>query len=233
MPENHQFHSFVTTLVSNAITVGYRRRSLRRRPADPAAADGGLSPEGAARALLHAAALRGDVSRRRLSLHVRGLDRGPGRGRHHHRMRRRQLLPRRIRCGGTRWPSSSSRRNTAFPTFLPRAAALSPTCPALRPFADWIEQLAVEQVTGGCGGGNYCPLVEQHARADGRVHRQDVQTPVIGGSKVRSIGTLGRYRPCHARLSQSVFVGRLLAGSSVADPIVEALSLPARLFRRC
>jgi hypothetical protein len=25
-------------------------------------------------------------------------------------------------------------------------------------FADWIEQLAAEQITGGCGGDNYCPL---------------------------------------------------------------------------
>ena len=29
------------------------------------------------------------------------------------------------------------------------------TCPSL--FADWIEELAAEQITGGCGGGNYCP----------------------------------------------------------------------------
>jgi hypothetical protein len=29
-------------------------------------------------------------------------------------------------------------------------------CPSA--FADWIEQLAAEQITGGCGGGNYCPL---------------------------------------------------------------------------
>ena len=29
-------------------------------------------------------------------------------------------------------------------------------CPSL--FADWIEQLAAENITGGCGGGNYCPL---------------------------------------------------------------------------
>ena len=28
-------------------------------------------------------------------------------------------------------------------------------CPSL--FADWIEQLAAEQITGGCGGGNFCP----------------------------------------------------------------------------
>jgi len=29
-------------------------------------------------------------------------------------------------------------------------------CPST--FANWIEQLASEQITGGCGGGNYCPL---------------------------------------------------------------------------
>ena len=29
-------------------------------------------------------------------------------------------------------------------------------CPSL--FADWIEQLAEEQITTGCGGPNYCPL---------------------------------------------------------------------------
>ena len=28
-------------------------------------------------------------------------------------------------------------------------------CPSL--YADWIEQLAAEGITGGCGGGNYCP----------------------------------------------------------------------------
>jgi hypothetical protein len=28
-------------------------------------------------------------------------------------------------------------------------------CPG--PFTDWIEQLWLEGITGGCGGGNYCP----------------------------------------------------------------------------
>ncbi len=32
------------------------------------------------------------------------------------------------------------------------------TCPSL--FADWIEQLATEQITGGCGSGNYCPSAD-------------------------------------------------------------------------
>jgi hypothetical protein len=29
-------------------------------------------------------------------------------------------------------------------------------CPST--FADWIEFLAAEGITSGCGGGNYCPL---------------------------------------------------------------------------
>ena len=29
-------------------------------------------------------------------------------------------------------------------------------CPS--PFADWIEKLAADEITGGCGGANYCPL---------------------------------------------------------------------------
>ena len=33
---------------------------------------------------------------------------------------------------------------------------LDVACPSA--FADWIEQLAAEGITGGCGGGNYCPL---------------------------------------------------------------------------
>ena len=33
-----------------------------------------------------------------------------------------------------------------------------PDVPCPSPFADWIEQLAAENITGGCGGGNYCPL---------------------------------------------------------------------------
>jgi hypothetical protein len=36
-------------------------------------------------------------------------------------------------------------------------------CPG-NPFADWIEELAAEGITGGCGGGNYCP--SQSVRRD-------------------------------------------------------------------
>jgi len=40
----------------------------------------------------------------------------------------------------------------------PACAGIFPdvACPSL--FADWIEELASEGITAGCGGGNYCPL---------------------------------------------------------------------------
>ena len=52
-------------------------------------------------------------------------------------------------------------------------------CPST--FADWIEQLAAEGITGGCGGGNVLPRQPRHARADVRVPaegraRRDVHT---------------------------------------------------------
>ena len=37
-------------------------------------------------------------------------------------------------------------------------------CPST--FADWIEQLSAEMITGGCGGGNYCP---QNANTRGQM----------------------------------------------------------------
>jgi hypothetical protein len=44
-------------------------------------------------------------------------------------------------------------------SFVPPACAgqfLDVPCPSQ--YADWIEELAAESITGGCGGGNYCPL---------------------------------------------------------------------------
>jgi hypothetical protein len=72
-------------------------------------------------------------------------------------------------CGGGNYcPGAVVRRDqmAAFllkaehgSSYVPPACAgafADVACPSL--FADWIEQLAAEQVTGGCGGGNYCPL---------------------------------------------------------------------------
>ena len=39
----------------------------------------------------------------------------------------------------------------------PQCGGVFPDVPCPSPFADWIEQLNAEGITGGCGGGNYCP----------------------------------------------------------------------------
>jgi hypothetical protein len=39
----------------------------------------------------------------------------------------------------------------------PVATGIFPDVPVGSFAADWIEQLAAEGITGGCGGGNYCP----------------------------------------------------------------------------
>ena len=39
----------------------------------------------------------------------------------------------------------------------PGCASLFPDVACPSPFADWIERLAAESITGGCGGGDYCP----------------------------------------------------------------------------
>ena len=71
-------------------------------------------------------------------------------------------------CGGNLYcPTSNVRRDQMAvfllkaehgPSYVPPAcmgAFGDVACPS--PFADWIEQLAAEQITSGCGGGNYCP----------------------------------------------------------------------------
>jgi len=71
-------------------------------------------------------------------------------------------------CGGGNYCPSSPVRRDQMAVFLLKAlkgAAYVPAacngvfgdvpCPSL--FADWIEQLAADGVTAGCGGGNYCP----------------------------------------------------------------------------
>ncbi len=71
-------------------------------------------------------------------------------------------------CGGGLYCPGNPVRRDQMAVFLLKAehgAAYVPpdctgtfgdvACPS--PFADWIERLAAEGVTGGCGGGNYCP----------------------------------------------------------------------------
>jgi len=72
-------------------------------------------------------------------------------------------------CGGGNYCPQNPVRRDQMAVFLlkaehgssyvpPACVGTFPDVPCPSTFADWIEQLAAEQITGGCGGGNYCPL---------------------------------------------------------------------------
>ena len=71
-------------------------------------------------------------------------------------------------CGGSNFCPTSPVRRDQMAVFLlkaehgsayapPACAGLFADVPCPSAFANWIEQLSAEQITGGCGGGNYCP----------------------------------------------------------------------------
>ena len=71
-------------------------------------------------------------------------------------------------CGGSNYCPAALVSRAQMAAFLLKSehgsTYVPPTCvgvfadvPCPSPFADWIEQLANENVTAGCGGGNYCP----------------------------------------------------------------------------
>jgi cysteine-rich repeat protein len=71
-------------------------------------------------------------------------------------------------CGGGAYCPANSVTRAQMAVFLLKAkhgsSYVPPACTGIFPdvtcpgtFADWIEQLAAEGVTAGCGGGNYCP----------------------------------------------------------------------------
>jgi hypothetical protein len=45
------------------------------------------------------------------------------------------------------------------PGYIPPACTAAPfgDVPASSPFCRWIQELVARGITGGCGGGNYCP----------------------------------------------------------------------------
>ncbi|MEX0879792.1 MAG: IPT/TIG domain-containing protein [Thermoanaerobaculia bacterium] len=72
-------------------------------------------------------------------------------------------------CGGNNYCPANPVRRDQMAVFLLKAkygsSYVPPLCngdfldvPCPSTFANWIEQLAAELITGGCGGGNYCPL---------------------------------------------------------------------------
>ena len=75
------------------------------------------------------------------------------------RVRRHKLLSRGPRSPASRCRSScSSPRKGPASTPPPCTAPTFGDVPCSSPFAKWIEELARRGITGGCGGGNYCPL---------------------------------------------------------------------------
>ncbi len=71
-------------------------------------------------------------------------------------------------CGGGNYCPAAAVRRDQMAVFLlksehgsdyvpPACSGVFADVPCVSPFAPWIEQLAAEGVTGGCGGGNYCP----------------------------------------------------------------------------
>jgi hypothetical protein len=156
VPSSHQFYSFVTTLVSNAITVGVGggnygvdQATLRQQMAVFLL----KARHGLCYTPPPCTGVFGDVPCPSTfadwieALAAEGISGG---------------------CGnGNFCPTNAVRRDQMAPFLLkaehgssyvpPACAGLFPDVPCPSLFADWIEQLAAEGITGGCGGGNYCP----------------------------------------------------------------------------
>ena len=157
VPEAQQFHAFVTTLVSNGITVGVGggnygvdQPTLRQQMAvfllkarhglcyTPPACSGTFTD----------VACPSTFADWIEALAAEGITGG---------------------CGGSNYCPTSPVRRDQMAVFLlkaehgsnyapPQCAGVfsDVACPSA--FADWIERLAAEGITGGCGNGNYCPL---------------------------------------------------------------------------
>ena len=154
--ETHQFHSFVTTLVSNAITVGVGggmygvdQPTLRQQMAVFLL----KSRHGLCYVPPPCTGTFNDVPCPSTfanwieALAAEGITGGCGNGNY---------------C-----PTTPVRRDTMAvfllkskygPSYLPPACTgLFADVPCPGPFANWVERLSTENITGGCGGGNYCP----------------------------------------------------------------------------
>jgi hypothetical protein len=157
VPDSHQFHPFVTTLVSNGITVGVGggnygvdQATLRQQMAVfILKAEHGLcfTPPACVGTFLDVPCSSNFASWIE-AMAAEGITGG---------------------CGNGNFCPTNPVRRDQMAVFLlkgehgsaytpPQCQGTFPdvTCPSQ--FADWIEQLAAEQITGGCGGGLYCPL---------------------------------------------------------------------------
>jgi hypothetical protein len=156
VPGSHQFYSFVTTLVSNAITVGVGggnygvdQPTLRQQMAVFIL----KAKHGLCYTPPPCQGVFGDVPCSSSfapwieAMAAEGITGG---------------------CGGGNFCPANPVRRDQMAVFLLKgehgSSYAPPSCvgafadvPCPSFFADWIEQLAAEQITGGCGNGNYCP----------------------------------------------------------------------------
>ena len=156
VPEGQQFHSWVTTLVSNAITVGIggglygvNQPTLRQQMAVFLL----KAKHGLCYVPPPCAGTFGDVACPSTfaawieALAAEGISGG---------------------CGGGNYCPANPVRRDQMAVFILKAkygsGHVPPACtgvyadvPCPSTFANWIEQLGAEEITGGCGGGNYCP----------------------------------------------------------------------------
>ena len=156
VPNSQQFHLYVTTLVSNAITAGIggglygvNDNTLRQQMAVFIL----KAKHGLCYTPPPCAGIFGDVPCPSTfanwieAMSAEGITGG---------------------CGGGNFCPQNPVRRDQMAVFLlkaehgsgyvpPACAGIFPDVPCPSQFANWIEQLYHENVTGGCGGGNYCP----------------------------------------------------------------------------
>ena len=159
VPGSHPFHSWIETLVRKKITAGcgagdFCPEALVTRAQAAvlllkAAFGASYMPPGATGTIFADVPLGSFADRWIEDLSRRGISTGCG--------------------GGNYCPSTPVRRDQMAVLLLKAEHGSSYTPPACAPpgiyadvpcpgaFSDWIEQLAAENVTGGCGSGNYCP----------------------------------------------------------------------------
>ena len=141
---------------------GHRQRSLRRQRQHVEAADGRVPPARASTACAtcrRPAPARSSATSPVRRRSARGSRTSPARG--SPAVVAAGITARRTPCAATRWPCSCSRPNTVRRTSRRPAPAPSTTSTCPGAFAvDFIEQLAAENITGGCGTNPplYCPL---------------------------------------------------------------------------
>jgi hypothetical protein len=165
VPPSHQFHGYVTTLVSNAITAGVGgglygvdQPTLRQQMAVfILKAKHGLCyvPPPCAGAFIDVPC-PSTFADWIEAMAAEGITGG---------------------CGGTNFCPQNPVRRDQMAVFLLKgehgSGYLPPDCVGIftdvacpSTFANWIEQLSTEQITGGCGGTNYCP---QNANTRGQM----------------------------------------------------------------